>query len=225
VPDEAHEALRNLVRSRADAKADELRAKHRLSRFLLRQGVQPPVGVRNWSVRHHAWLNSLRLEQAANQVVFEDYRAVVRAATERVTRLEAALRSCAPDSTHVRAAALQAVRGIGFLTAVTIVAEAGDLRRFGSPRQFMAYAGLVPSEHSSGASRHRGPITKTGNGPLRHVLGEAAHHARHAPAVQGALKQRQEGVPAASSTTLGGHRSVSTIATATSEAGSGGRRH
>lgn len=198
VPNEAHEALRNLVRSRADAKADELRAKHRLSKFLLRQGVAPPVGVRNWSVRHHSWLNGLRFEDAANQVVLEDYRAMVRASTERVTRLEAALRSHAPDSAHVRViAALQAFRGIGFLTAVTIVAEAGDLRRFASARQFMAYAGLVPSEHSSGASRHRGHITKTGNGPLRHVLGEAAHHARHAPAVRGTLKQRQEGVPPA----------------------------
>jgi transposase len=196
VPDPAHEALRNLVRARADAKADELRAKHRLSKFLLRQGVQPAAGVRNWSLGHQRWLSGLRFDHEADQVVFDDYRAVVRAAGERVRRLEAALRSCAASSRHVPLiAALQAFRGIGFLTAITIVAEAGDLRRFASAPQFMAYAGLVPTEHSSGASRHRGHITKTGNALLRHVLGEAAHHARRSPAVHRALQQRQDGVP------------------------------
>lgn len=196
VPDEAHEALRDLVRGRADAKADQLRARHRLSKFLLRKGVRPPAGVRAWSARYESWLNGLRFAHQADQVVFEDYRAMVRAAGERVRRLEDALRECALDSAQVRViAALQAFRGIGFLSAVTIVAESGDLRRFPTPRQFMAYAGLVPSEHSSGGSRHRGPITKTGNSLLRHVLGEAAHHARHAPSVGSALRQRQEGIP------------------------------
>ena len=79
--------------------------------------------------------------------------------------------------------ALQAFRGIGFLSAVTIVAEAGDLRRFRTAPQLMAYAGVVPSESSSGSKQHRGSITKTGNSLLRHVFGEAAHHARHAPRV------------------------------------------
>jgi len=90
---------------------------------------------------------------------------------------------------------LQAFRGIGFLTAVTIVAEVGDLRRFATAPQFMSYVGVVPSEYSSGASQHRGPITKTGNGHLRHVLGEAAHHARHTPALHGPVKKRQEDIP------------------------------
>ncbi len=196
IPDEAHEALRNLVRSRGDAKADALRARHRLSKFLLRQGQRSPVGVRPWSARYDTWLNRVTFEHPADQVVFEDYRAVVRAADERVRRLEAALLEHAGASDHVRTiAALQAFRGVGFLTAVTIVAETGDLRRFASARQFMGYVGVVPSEHSSGASRHRGQITKTGNAHLRHVLGEAAHHARYAPAIKGKVKQRQEGVP------------------------------
>jgi transposase len=196
IPDEAHEALRNLVRSRGDAKADELRAKHRLSKFLLRQGERTPVGVRSWSTKYDTWLNRITFAHPADQVVFEDYRVVVRAAVDRVQRLEVALLQCAETSAHVpMIAALQAFRGIRFLTAVTIVAEAGDLRRFTTARQFMSYVGVVPSEYSSGAAQHRGRITKTGNAHLRHVLGEAAHHARYAPALKGAVKQRQEGVP------------------------------
>ena len=196
VPDEAHEALRNLVRARADAKADQLRARHRLLKFLLRQAVRPPATVRAWSAKYETWLNGVELAQPADQVVFDDYRATVRAATDRVHRLEAALLQQATTSPQVRTiAALQALHGIGFLSAVTIVAEVGDLRRFATARQLMAYAGVVPSEHSSGASRHRGPITRTGNAHLRHVLGEAAHHARHAPSSRTSARQRREGVP------------------------------
>jgi transposase len=196
VPDEAHEALRNLVRSRADAKADELRAKHRLSKFLLRQGRRAPVGIRNWSERHYQWLRQVRFEHVADRVVFADYLAEVTAAGERLKRLQAALRECAATAKQAGLiTALQAFRGIGFLSAVTIVAEAGDLRRFASAPQFMAYAGAVPSEASSGGRQHRGRITKTGNSLLRHVLGEAAHHARHAPRVGGLLKQRQAQLP------------------------------
>jgi transposase len=196
VPDEAHEALRNLVRARADAKVDQLRAKHRLSKFLLRQGCHPPVGMKNWSQRHFQWLRQVHFEHAADQIVFTDYLAVVTAASERIKRLEAALQQCATSSSQVAVVrALQAFRGIGFLTAVTIVAEAGDLRRFRTAPQLMAYTGTVPSESSSGGKQQRGPITKTGNGLLRHVLGEAAHHARHAPRVAGTLKQRQADLP------------------------------
>lgn len=196
VPDEAHEALRNLVRARADAKADQLRAKHRLSKFLLRQGCHPPVGIKNWSQRHAQWLRQLHFEHIPDQVVFTDYLAEVTAAGERIKRLETALQQCAQNSSQVAVIrALQAFRGIGFLSAVTIVAEAGDLRRFRTAPQLMAYAGTVPSESSSGAKQHRGPITKTGNSLLRHVFGEAAHHARHAPRVAGTLKQRQADLP------------------------------
>jgi transposase len=196
VPDEAHEALRNLVRARADAKVDQLRAKHRLSKFLLRQGWHPPVGMKNWSQRHFQWLRQLKFEHAADQIVLTDYLAVVTAASERIKRLEAALQQCATSSSQVAVIrALQAFRGIGFLSAVTIVAEAGDLHRFRTAPQLMAYAGVVPSESSSGGTQQRGAITKTGNALLRHVFGEAAHHARHAPRVAGTLKQRQADLP------------------------------
>jgi transposase len=196
VPDEAHEALRSLVRARADAKADQLRAKHRLSKFLLRLGCWPPTGVRNWTQRYVAWLRQLEFEHLPDRVVLADYLAEVTAAGERIKRLEAALHQCAQSSSQVAVIrALQAFRGIGFMTAVTLVAEAGDLRRFRTAPQFMAYVGLVPSESSSGGKQQRGPITKTGNTLLRHVLGEAAHHARHAPRISGTLRRRQADVP------------------------------
>jgi transposase len=193
VPDEAHEALRDLVRARDDARTDSLRAKHHLSKFLLRQGVTAPPRVgRAWSAKYQAWLNTVTFRDRAAQITFDDYLACVRAAIERVRRLDAALLDCSAATPHVEVLrALQAVRGIGFLTAVTIVAEAGDLRRFRSASAFMAYVGLV----SSGGSCRRGHITKTGNRLLRHVLGESAHHARLQPAVSEALRQRQNGVP------------------------------
>jgi transposase len=196
VPDEAGEALRDLVRARDDAKVDQLRARHRLSKFLLRRGIQPPAGVRPWSRAHETWLGGLRFERVADAIVFEDYRATVVAAADRLKRLEAALLRVAgegPQSELI--AALQAIRGIGFLSAVTIAAEAGDLRRFATARQFMAYVGLVPSEWSSGPSRHRGRITKTGNRLIRHVLGQAAHNARYRPNVSSGLRARQRLVP------------------------------
>jgi transposase len=196
VPDEAHEALRSLVRARADAKADQLRAKHRLSKFLLRQGCSPPIGARNWSQRYFQWLRQLEFEYLPDQVVFADYLAEVTAAGERIKRLETALHQCAQSSSQVAVIrGLQAFRGIGFLSAVTLVAEAGDLRRFRTAPQFMSYVGVVPSESSSGGKQQRGSITKTGNSLLRHVLGEAAHHARHVPHVSGTLKQRQADLP------------------------------
>ena len=197
VPDEEHEALRDLVRARADAKADALRAKHRLSKFLLRRGLQP-LGIKSWTRKHEVWLNELRFDHIADQVVLDDYRAAVRGAEDRVKRLEVELLRCAESSRHVPLlAALQSFRGIAFITAVTIVAEVGDFRRFATPRQFMAYLGVVPSEYSSGRAQHRGHITHTGNALLRHVLGEAAHHARRAPQVTYALRRRQKDVPAA----------------------------
>ena len=130
--------------------------------------------------------------------MFADYLAEVTNADERLKRLDAALRQSAPATRQAPAIrALQAFRGVGFLSAVTIVAEAGDLRRFRTARQFMAYVGAVPSEASSGPKRHRGLITKTGNRALRHILGEVAHHARHVPRISDALRRRQREVPPA----------------------------
>ncbi|MGH3574145.1 MAG: IS110 family transposase [Pseudonocardiaceae bacterium] len=196
VPDEEHEALRDLVRARSDAKQDEVRAKHRLSKLLLRRGITPPVGARPWTRAYLLWLDQLRCDYLADQIVLDDYRHQVRAARERVAQLDASLVQCAGDGRYtVLLRALQAFRGIGFLTAVTIVAEAGDMRRFATARQFMTFTGLVPSEYSSGAVRRTGHITRAGNRGLRHVLGESAHHARHVPALTTTLRRRQRGLP------------------------------
>src|SRR5262249_14825619 len=186
VPDQEHEALRNLVRARADAKVAEVRAKHHLSKFLLRLGCQPPVGVRNWTRRSFQWLRQLEFEQLADRVVFADYLAEVIPAVERVKRLKTALRQCV-QTTRQKALidALQALRGIGFLSAVTIVAEAGDLRRFPTAAQFMAYTGAVPREVSSGGHQYRGRPTKTRQPAGRPQPGWAARHARPTPPPRG----------------------------------------
>jgi transposase len=197
VPGPEDEALRDLVRARFDAKADLLRAKHRLSKFLLRQGLRPPAGTRAWSPKYRAWLGKLSFPFAASRVVFDDYLAVVTTAEERVRRLELQLRQFAQDSRQVALiAALQTLRGIGFISAVTIAAEAGDLSRFRNAPAFMAFTGLVSSEYSSGQSRSQGGITHTGNSNIRHVLVQAAHNARRVPHRSWAQQRRQEGLPA-----------------------------
>jgi transposase len=196
VPGPEQEALRDLVRSRFDAKADLLRAKHRLTKFLLRQGIRKPPGVTVWSARHRSWLSGLSFPYRAAQIVFEDYRTAVDNAQERLRRLEAELWQCAQQGPQAGlVAALQALRGIGLLSAVTIAAEVGELRRFAQAPGFMAFTGLVPSEYSSGQSRHRGPITKTGNTYLRHILIQAAHNARYVPNPRLRAQQRQTGLP------------------------------
>jgi len=164
VPDEAHEALRSLVRARADAKADQLRAKHRLSKCLLRHGCWPPIGIRHWSKRYFTWLHQLEFEHLPDRIVFADYLAEVNAAGERITRLERALHECAQSSRQVALIrGLQAFRGIGFLSAVTLAAEAGDLRRFRTAPQFMPTRGSSrpsrPLARSTSADRSPRPAT------------------------------------------------------------------
>jgi transposase len=197
VPDSEHEALRNLVRARYVAKADLLRAQHRVVKLLLREGVRPAPGVKAWSSPYRTWLNQVQLPQPMTQFVFDDYRFQVNLSRERLRRLEKELARVAAESPHLHTiAALQTLRGVGLLTAVTIVAEAGDLRRFRRAPALMAFAGLVGSEHSSGQSRRRGGLTKTGNAKLRHVLIQAAHNARYAPASNVQFRKRLEGAPA-----------------------------
>jgi transposase len=194
VPDESHEALRDVSRAREDARDDQHRARQRLSKFLLRLGIRPPVGVRAWTKRHHAWLDGLRLVQVGQQVVLDEVRRSLAEATARLERLTTALATVAATSPQAPLiGALQSLRGVGLVTAVTVVAEVGDIGRFRSPRELMAYTGVVPREHSSGGSRRRGGITKTGNSHLRHVVVEAAWHYRHPPQVGPVLAKRQQG--------------------------------
>lgn len=196
VPDAAHEALRDLVRAREDAKEDQLRARQRLSKFLLRQERRRPAGTKNWTQKHRRWLQSLRFEQLAHQQTFADYLAEVDHATERLQRLERAIDEAiegAPQQQREVIQSLQSLRGVGKITAVTMVAEIGCFHRFEHPSQLMAYAGLVPSEHSTGNSKRKGAITKTGNSHVRRVTVEAAWHARRQPNVGVQLKRRQQG--------------------------------
>jgi transposase len=201
VPDAATEALRDLVRAREVAKQDQLRARHRVSKFLLRHGYHLPTGIRAWGGRHAQWLADLRLALPTLQVVFDDYQGQLALAAERIRRLEAAIDTALPSlapAQQTLIGALAALRGVKAVTATTLVCELGTLRRFASARQLMGYAGLVPREHSSGSSVHRGAITKTGNAHVRRVLVEAAWAYRHRPSpVSGVLRARQEAQPLA----------------------------
>ncbi len=200
VPDAAHEALRDLVRAREAAKQDQLRARHRLGKFLLRQGRRPPEGVKPWTQRHRRWLDALHFELPAQQATLADYLSEVDHAAARVARLESALDeavAAAPAPMRAVIAALQTLRGIRQVIAATIVSEVGSLARFTHPRELMGYSGTVPSEHSSGDRVHRGAITKTGNAHLRRVLVEAAWAYRFPPKCAKGLRQRQRGQPAA----------------------------
>ena len=200
VPDPAHEALRDLVRAREAAKADQLRARHRLQKFLLRRGVRAPTGIQAWTERHLTWVRKeVCFAALAQQAVLSDYLAEVEHARERIRRLEQAIDEAvcgAPPAMREVIAALQALRGIAKVSAVTIVAEVGQLSRFARPSQLMGYSGAVSRENSSGDRVRRGPITKTGNAHLRRILVEAAWAYRHRPAVMGALQVRQRGLDA-----------------------------
>ena len=200
VPDAEHEALRDLVRAREAAKKDQLRARHRLGKFLLRRGLQPPGGIRGWGTKYMQWVRALKFEHAAQEATFMDYVNEADHAVERVARLEAAI-ACAIESApdHLRAlvAGLQALRGVAAITAVTIAAEVGQFSRFKHPRQLMGYSGAVPSEYSSGARTVRRGITHAGNSHLRRVVVEAAWSYRHRPIASYLLRLRQRQTSAA----------------------------
>ena len=197
VPDAAHEALRDLVRAREVAKKDQLRARHRLGKFLLRRGLRAAAGVRSWTAKHLLWVKTLRFEHAAQEATFLDYLHEVEHAAERVARLEGAIDQAVesmPAEMRAVIAGLQALRGIRKVSAATIVAEVGPLSRFVRPKQLMGYSGMVSSEDSTGSSVRRGAITKTGNAHLRRIVGEAAWAYQHRPAMSPLLKKRQEGL-------------------------------
>jgi len=198
VPDAGTEALRDLVRTREAAKQDQLRARHRLSKFLLRTGRRPAAGVKAWSRPYMAWVRQLRYEQAAQESTRLDLLYEVEHMGERVKRLEESVREAvkqAPVTMQEVIRGLQALRGIAEISAVTVVAELGRISRFESARQLMGYSGAVPSEASSGQRQRRGSITKTGNAHLRRVAIESAWSYRLKPALGPALRKRQEGVP------------------------------
>ena len=197
VPDAAHEALRDLVRAREAAKKDQLRARNRLSKFLLRHGKRPPAGVKSsWTGNYLLWVKQeVHFEQFAQEFTLLDYWHEVEHAAGRVERLDRAVEEAvksAPPQMRAVIEGWQALRGIAQVSAVTIVAELGQISRFARARQLMGYSGAVSSEDSSGERVRRGAITKTGNAHLRRIVMEAAWSYRHRPAVSRALRQRQE---------------------------------
>ena len=201
VPDAAHEALRDLVRAREAAKKDQLRARHRLGKFLLRHGRRPPIAMTAWTQAHLAWVRSaVRFDHGAQEATRLDYLHEVDHVAARVERLEAAITvavQTAPARMRAVIDALQALRGIALVSAVTIASELGELSRFTKPRQLMGYSGAVASEDSSGERTRRGGITKAGNAHLRRVVVEAGWAYRHRPAIGPALRKRQATVSAA----------------------------
>jgi transposase len=196
IPSEQEEAARDLLRCREDIQVDLLRARHRLSKFLLRHGRRFTGTRTAWTTRHRQWVDAQHWPLPA---LAQTHRAYVRAVDDALVRLHTvdtdlqALLTLEP--LRARVERLRCFRGIDDLTALTIAAELGDARRFPSAARVMAFTGLVPSEHSSGTKQARGAITKTGNAHLRRVLVESAWHYRHHPFLGRALRQRQAGAP------------------------------
>jgi transposase len=188
VPDARHEAMRDLTRTRGAAVRDLRGKRQQVSSLLLRLGLSYP-GKTSWGKTHMTWLAALRLEHVEQHLALAEMLHAVRQADERIERLEQAIATALPDwSLAATVTALMALRGIELVAASTLMAEIGDLSRFESPRQLMAWLGLVPAESSTGERVRRGGITKSGNRRARHMLVECAWHYRHPPRI-GAAKQ------------------------------------
>lgn len=194
VPHPEDEAMRDLTRAREDAKIAERKAKQRLSGFLLRNGFIYS-GKSYWSKAHFNWISDIKMQHQAQQLTLQEYVDAIHESTRRVERFIASIRELVPQwRWEPVVAALQSLRGVSLLTAVTTLAELGDLSRFETPGALMAYLGAVPSEHSSGETVQRGGITKTGNGHVRRLLVEAAWAYRLPARKTRGLLKRQEGL-------------------------------
>jgi len=195
VPTLAEEAVRDLCRARADLVDDQRRARQRLGAFLLRHDKVYRVGTA-WTVAHEQWLGRLHFDEPALHATVAHYRAVLADRDAALAAIEADLLPCFDREPFAQAThRLAAYRGVAQLAALTLASEVGDWRRFATAPAFMGFTGLVPCEHSSGGSTHRGHITKTGNTHLRTQLIEAAWAYQHRPAVGAGLRKRQEGLP------------------------------
>ena len=197
VPSSEEEALRDLVRAREDIRGDLMRARHPMSKLLLRHDVRFDGTAAAWTTHHRRWLAAVDLGERGAQVTLLDYLGAIDALLVRRGTLEAAIDELIPDSPWAETIArLRCLRGIDTLSAVGLCAEIGDWQRFAKAGQLMSYLGLVPSEDSTGSSRRQGAITKTGSGHGRRLLVEAAWHYRRAPRSSTVLARRQAGQPA-----------------------------
>jgi transposase len=189
------EAIRDLVRAREDTLKDGKAAKVRLKAFLLRQDIRYE-GRANWGPAHLRWLAKVVCPTPAQQIVFQEYVRAVSEHQERLQRLEEEFHALVQTWRWAPVVeAIQALRGVQFTVAITLIAELGDLTRFDSPRQLMSYLGLTPSEHSSGERRRQGAITKIGNSHARRALIEGAWAYRYPAKVSRHLQLCLETLP------------------------------
>jgi transposase len=193
-PTPADEAVRDLARARDDVREDLQRCRHRLGKLLLRRGLH--YTGRNWTRAHRQWIDSLTWTEAAERVVVDDYLLAIDHTEARLLELDARLADIADREPYREPVGwLRCFRGIDTLTAMLILAELHDFRRFASAPALMAYLGLVPGEDSSGEKHRRGPITRTGNALVRRLLVEVAWHYQHRPSIGVALARRRKGQP------------------------------
>ncbi len=198
VPDGAHEAMRDLTRARETAMLDLRTKRQHISAFLLRLGKPYPERKKTWSKVHVSWIASQKLEHPQQRLVLEEMMLAMRQAQERQQRLEQAIAAAVPEwSLAEVVTALRAMRGIDLISAATLLAEIGDLSRFRTPTELMAYLGLVPSEDSTGDVIKRGSITKAGNRRARRMLVECAWSYQHPPRVGPAKQPKVDAAPPA----------------------------
>src|SRR4030095_7085286 len=197
IPNERQEAVRDLTRAREDVREDLTRRQHRLSRFLLRHGYTYRDG-NAWTWKHWAWIRKIHFDDANLQTVFDESIRAIEQSQEQLKTYDGRIQEQARQPEYAKKMArYQVLRGVQTITAMTIVAEGADLRRYATAPQFMGSTGLVPSEHSTGDRERRGRITKTGNAHLRRVLVEAAWHYRHRSIPGPKVKNRRKGQAAA----------------------------
>ena len=195
VPKIEDEAIRDLSRAREDAVLDLKSARQRLKSFLLRLGL-PYVGRGDWKDAHRRYLSRVVCPTPAQQIVFQEYLRAVDDHVERLKRIEDQFAEFLPTWRLTPVVeALQGLRGVQQITAVTVAAELGDITRFDSPRQLAAFLGLIPSEYSSGESRRQGGITKSGNAHARRALVEGSWAYRHPAKISESIGKRLEDLP------------------------------
>jgi transposase len=196
-PSEDAEAVRDLVRARDDARADLMRSRHRLSKLLLRRGHVYPR--ESWTGAHRHWMRQIEWPHAAERHVIRDYELAIAHLEARLAELERAMAEVGIDAAVSAGGPPRCVvfRGIDHVTAMTLLAELYDIRRFPHPRALMAFVGLVPSEASTGARQKRGGLTRTGNSLVRRMLIQAAWQYHHHPRLGRALRLRRADQPAA----------------------------
>lgn len=197
VPDEPDEPVRDLLRCRYQLRKEILMSRHYVLKFLLRKGLRYTGGAKHWTQKHWAWLRSLRLESSMDQMVLDEYLTLLEFKLQRKEELDRKIQEMAATPRYAEGVQLlRAFRGLEIYSAMVLLLEIGDFRRFARGRHLMAFLGLVPSEHSSGDNQRQGSITKTGNAHCRHVLVQAAWSYRKTTGTTPYLKQRLAGLPA-----------------------------